>query len=85
MNAGGGSAAGAPAFAVRDARPGEADAVRALTLGAYAEYAGVMAPAAWAGLDAAVRAALDAALGGRTPAECVVAKPARYTPSFTSR
>ncbi len=44
---------------VRDARPGERAAVRELTLTAYAEYAGVMAPAAWAPLDRAVRAALD--------------------------
>ena len=52
MSAGGG-------LVVRDARPEERGAVRALTLRAYAEYATVMAPAAWAGLDAAVRAALD--------------------------
>lgn len=44
---------------VRDARPEERGAVRELTLRAYAEHAAVMAPAAWAGLDAAVRAALD--------------------------
>jgi GNAT superfamily N-acetyltransferase len=44
---------------VRDARPEELGAVRDLTLRAYAEYAATMAPAAWAGLDAAVRAALD--------------------------
>ncbi|MEW5928130.1 MAG: GNAT family N-acetyltransferase [Gemmatimonadota bacterium] len=48
---------------VRDARPEERGAVRALTLRAYAEYAAVMAPAAWAGLDAAVRAALDGDAG----------------------
>ena len=35
------------------------DAVRELTLAAYAEYAGVMEPSAWAGLDGAVRAALE--------------------------
>lgn len=50
---------GAGEVAVRDARPEERAAVRALTLRAYAEYAAVMAPTAWAGLDAAVRAALD--------------------------
>jgi len=50
---------GAGGVGVRDARPEERGAVRALTLRAYAEYAAVMAPAAWAGLDAAVRAALD--------------------------
>ena len=43
---------------VRDAHPTERDAVRDLTLCAYAEFATVMAPAAWAGLDRAVRSAL---------------------------
>ena len=43
---------------VRAARPDERDAVRDLTLRAYAEYATVMAPSAWAALDGAVRAAL---------------------------
>ena len=55
---------------MRDARPGERALVRDLTLGAYAEYAGVMAPRAWTALDGAVRAALDAAWA----AECVVAE-----------
>jgi ribosomal protein S18 acetylase RimI-like enzyme len=55
---------------VRDAAPGERGAVRALTLGAYAEYAAVMAPGAWAGLDQAIRAALDADAG----AACIVAE-----------
>ena len=50
----------APAVRVRDARADERAAVRALTLAAYAEHAHVMAPAAWAALDGAVRAALDA-------------------------
>jgi len=44
---------------VRDARDADRAAVRELTLRAYAEYAGVMAPTAWAGLDGAVRAALE--------------------------
>ena len=43
---------------VRDARPGEDAAIRDLTLRAYAEYATVMAPRAWAGLERAVRSAL---------------------------
>jgi GNAT superfamily N-acetyltransferase len=43
---------------LRDARDAERDAVRALTLRAYAEYASIMTSASWAGLDAAVRAAL---------------------------
>ncbi|AHG88663.1 GCN5-related N-acetyltransferase [Gemmatirosa kalamazoonensis] len=45
-------------FIVRDARADERDAVRELTLRAYGEYATVMAPASWAGLDGAVRSAL---------------------------
>lgn len=63
---------GAPptAYAVRDARADEHAAVRALTLAAYAEYARVMTPPAWAGLDGAVRAALDVAAGA---AERIVA------------
>jgi GNAT superfamily N-acetyltransferase len=65
-----GASARAGAVAVRDARPTERAAVRALTLDAYAEYAGVMAPASWAALDRAVREALDAAWS----AECVVAE-----------
>lgn len=44
--------------AVRDARPDEREAVRALVLRAYGEFAAVMEPAAWAGLEEAVRAAL---------------------------
>ena len=44
---------------VRDARPEERAALRELTLRAYGEYASVMEPAAWAGLDHAVRSALD--------------------------
>lgn len=43
---------------IREARPEEREAVRALTLAAYAPLAEVMEPAAWAGLDGAVRAAL---------------------------
>src|SRR5215210_1534563 len=44
---------------VREARPDERRSIRTLTLRAYAEYAGIMTPSAWAGLDRAVRAALD--------------------------
>ncbi|HET7457528.1 MAG TPA: GNAT family N-acetyltransferase [Gemmatimonadaceae bacterium] len=55
----GGRAAAAAGLVVRDARPDERAAVRELTLRAYDEYATAMAPAAWAGLSAAVRAALD--------------------------
>lgn len=55
---------------VRDARDDERDAVRALTLRAYAGYASVMTPQAWAGLEGAVRAALDE----WAPAERIVAE-----------
>ena len=55
---------------VRDATAADRPRVRALTLEAYAEYASVMAPAAWALLDRAVRDALDAAW----TAECIVAE-----------
>jgi len=44
---------------VRDARDGERGAIREVTLAAYAELAAVMEPPAWAGLDGAVRGALD--------------------------
>jgi GNAT superfamily N-acetyltransferase len=47
-----------PGLTLRDARDDEREAVRALTLRAYAEYASIMTPTSWAGLDAAVRAAL---------------------------
>jgi len=54
---------------VRDALPTERNAVRDLTLRAYAEYATVMAPDSWAGLAAAVEAALASA----DPMERIVA------------
>ena len=47
-------------FSIRDARDDERAAIRALTLAAYAEYATLMAPTAWAGLRQAVLAGLDA-------------------------
>jgi GNAT superfamily N-acetyltransferase len=43
---------------IRDARADERAAIASLTLAAYAEYATVMAPSAWAGLAQAVRTAL---------------------------
>ena len=55
---------------VRDARPDERAAVRALTLRAYGEYATAMTPTAWAGLDEAIRAALES----DAPAERIVAE-----------
>ena len=45
-------------LSLRDARPADGDAVRALTLAAYGEYARVMTPSAWAGLERALHAAL---------------------------
>jgi len=45
-------------LSIRDARPDERAAVNELTLRAYAEYATIMSPAAWAGLEAAMRSAL---------------------------
>ena len=44
---------------IRDARPSDRDAVCALTLDAYGEYATVMTPGSWSGLERAVHAALD--------------------------
>ena len=44
---------------VRDARDDERDAVAELTLRAFAEYATIMAPPAWAALEGALRAALE--------------------------
>lgn len=48
---------------IRTARPDDRDAIRAITLAAYAPYAAVMPPDAWAELDAAVRAGLDVEVG----------------------
>jgi GNAT superfamily N-acetyltransferase len=47
------------ALVIRDARPDERDAFRALTLRAYEQYAAIMRPEAWAGLAGAVGAALE--------------------------
>jgi ribosomal protein S18 acetylase RimI-like enzyme len=55
---------------VRDAREDDRAAVRALTLRAYAEYAGVMEPSAWAELEQALRRAIDSESG----AERIVAE-----------
>jgi ribosomal protein S18 acetylase RimI-like enzyme len=49
-----------PTFQIRDARDDEHAAIRALTWAAYAEYATIMTPPAWAGLEQALRQALDA-------------------------
>jgi GNAT superfamily N-acetyltransferase len=59
-----------PGLTIRDARDDDGAAVRELTLAAYVEYAGVMEPSAWAGLDGAVRATLE----GAGPAERIVAE-----------
>src|SRR5690242_9980638 len=47
-------------FSIRDAQPADRTAIRELTLAAYAEYATIMTPPAWAGLRQAVLAGLDA-------------------------
>jgi len=54
---------------VRDARPDERGAVAKLTMRAYAEFATVMRPDAWAGLERAVRAALQSDAAERIVAE----------------
>jgi GNAT superfamily N-acetyltransferase len=71
---------------IRDARPEDRDAASAVTLTAYGEYAGRMEPQAWAGLEAAVRAALasDDAAVQRMVAECdgeIVGSVMLYPPS----
>ena len=43
---------------IRDARPSERDAIADLTLRAYGEYATIMDPVAWDGLESAIKAAL---------------------------
>src|SRR4051812_635330 len=47
-------------FHIRDARDDDRPAIRDLTLAAYAEYAQIMAPSAWAGLLQAVQTGLEA-------------------------
>jgi len=58
-----------PPFVIRDARPDERAAIGELTLRAYAEYARIMDPVTWAGLEGAIHAALDS----DAPAERIVA------------
>jgi predicted N-acetyltransferase YhbS len=50
----------APDLVIRDARPDEREAIRALTLQAYEQYAATMAPQAWAGLSGAIHNGLQA-------------------------
>lgn len=59
-------------FVVRDAKSDERGAVRELTLRAYAEFAAIMDPTSWRGLDGAVHRAL----ASDTPADCIVAEDA---------
>src|SRR5437868_12230141 len=56
-------------FTIRDARPDELDAIHDLTRRAYAEYATLMEPPAWALLDQA----LESALASEHSAERIVA------------
>ncbi|HKP76255.1 MAG TPA: GNAT family N-acetyltransferase [Longimicrobiaceae bacterium] len=56
---------------IRDARDDEREAMRALTLAAYGEFARVMAPDAWAELRDALHRALNTDVGAeRIVAEC---------------
>lgn len=55
--------------AIRIARDDERDAIAALTTRAYREYAAIMDPLAWEGLESAVRAAL----ASNDPIERIVA------------
>jgi GNAT superfamily N-acetyltransferase len=57
-----------PDIAIRDARDDERAKIRDLTLAAYAEYAEIMAPSAWAGLHEV----LLEALASDVPAERIV-------------
>lgn len=59
-----------PGVTIRDARDADRAAVRELTLAAYAEYADVMEPSAWAGLSGAVRDTLEST----APVERIVAE-----------
>jgi predicted N-acetyltransferase YhbS len=54
---------------IRDARPADRDAIRALTLQAYEQYATLMEPDAWAGLSDAIQAGLEAKGAERIVAE----------------
>jgi ribosomal protein S18 acetylase RimI-like enzyme len=47
-------------FFIRDARADEREAIRALTLAAYAEFATIMTPTAWAGLHQAILSGMEA-------------------------
>src|SRR5262245_49388004 len=57
-------------FHIRDAKDDERDAIGELTLAAYAEYATVMAPPAWA----ALQQVLHATLAMEEPVERIVAE-----------
>jgi GNAT superfamily N-acetyltransferase len=48
----------APSLSIRPALPHDHDAIARLTRAAYAEYASVMAPEAWAALEQAIEASL---------------------------
>lgn len=54
---------------VRDAREDEREAIKALTMAAYEEYATIMTPSAWAGLHGALVNALASEGGERIVAE----------------
>jgi ribosomal protein S18 acetylase RimI-like enzyme len=56
-------------YEIRDARDDERDAVRDVTLRSYAEYATIMDPVTWSGLEKAIHFAL----ASDAPAERIVA------------
>jgi GNAT superfamily N-acetyltransferase len=56
-------------FTIRDARDDERGVVRDLTIEAYGVYATIMEPEAWAGLDGAVRRALQSDTAQRIVAD----------------
>lgn len=51
----------APDVIVRDARPGELETIRALTVRSFEQYGATMSPGTWAGLRGAIDTALDSA------------------------
>jgi predicted N-acetyltransferase YhbS len=59
----------ADGLVIRDARPEDRDAIRALTLQAYEQYASIMESDAWAGLAGAIRNGLEVEDAERIVAE----------------
>lgn len=70
MNRDPGEAGTADDVLIRDARAADRAEIRDLTMSAYAQYAAIMAPSAWEGLERALLAALETEEG----AERIVAE-----------